>query len=347
MENFLIENKPTKENGKFDRIKLSHVNKYYTLLSTFDEQDFINLTEHMLFERKLKWSYIEKVLFSIINKAKTESKLSDQQKIKINRLKQKVILRYKHNKEKISLLENQAPFRLAFSDDEVKLLFTTVYDMLDKPDLWSATLYDKRSAFKNINIIEFSVFSLLIFLSGMRSIDVYDLTVYDLLLVFFCKSRDPTVTIAGKNGNIEKIKIPQKFVENTKIKNIVMEKIQNLMSEENLNDLSNCDFKSDVFTQLMRIKFFTISRTQLNYLFNKLFNYLFSQKRTKWLGWHAGRRWFIQNICNYTNNDNSLNIASKLVGHNRLKTTQLYRKNALDDKTLQSILNNSISEFFK
>lgn len=325
---------------KFNLVKITHINRYYPMLKDFSDQSIMRFLECLLFERGLKWGYVKKVVLSLIEHGKKTGSINNNFSFKSRFFKKAVFLKMKGDKSKLKLMENQAPFNFAFNDEEMRKIINVLKNMLEDNSGWAFRLYERACIKRKTNITQFAIFGLLIFSTGMRGIDIYQLTALEMLFVFhphLNKSRTASINYINKNGTLHSIRIPGYIKENLAIKEYFL----NLLKESGLSvpvkDLSEAEE-----TVFARIPLFTVTRTQLNYLFDKLFKEIFQRKRDVWLRWHAGRRWFVRNVCNYINSGESLNIAAKLVGHSSVKTTSLYKNNSLCNDELQYALDGSL-----
>ena len=332
-------------NNTFRLVKTTHINKYYGLLNKdFSDESIIGLVETLIFERNLKWSYVQKILISLIEHGKRIGDLENDYIIKTAKIKKHVFLKIKYNESKLKLMEKQTPYNFSFNDDQVREMISLLKHIMFDPLKWSELLYKRNRLEKVNNIEQFTVFLYLILCTGMRGVDVYQLTALEMLFMLYPylnESRTSSIKYINKNGTLHLIRVPKYIRYNVYIKNYFLKIVNKHNISVPLDPLSSEEERT-----FNKISLFTVSRIQLNYLLDKFLMTVFKRTRDTGCRWHAFRRWFVKNICNNVDGSNSLTVASKLVGHSNTRTTTLYKNNAFCNAELQIVLDKSLSMMY-
>ena len=129
----------------------------------------------MIFTDGKKWSYVEKIMLSLVEEMRNRGCLLNDYKIPLGRIKKRIFCAMKRDPDRARLMERQKSFNLVFDDEEVAVLVKDAMNALKDPDKYIVERFKKK---QNSRLaLEYGVFVLLIISTGMRSIDIHGIDV--------------------------------------------------------------------------------------------------------------------------------------------------------------------------
>jgi hypothetical protein len=282
-------------------------------------------------EPPLRWSYIEKILYTLLSelpKRGVEVDASLRDGINTSVIKSNLLIDVKQlpndKKEQVLLLNERR--NLVFSDNERKLMFRECVHRLET--LSKQAVISERDR----PDLEFNILFILSHVTGARTMaSLKQLTRQQYIRLI----DNGHVQTIGKHCTLTTIFMVDEI-------RTAFRHLFKLILNANNSNINAGGLPSSSKIEEDRVVF-TSSIKQLNYRFGNLYKALFNRHKNKHLGWHASRRWFISELYS----SHGLKVASQSVCHNDLKTTMQYveKSKHLDDIKIK--INKSIANKLK